>query len=66
MARHRDVCHSYIFPFVAETDGILQVTSCKGMSDNGFLLPTHQRITTHVRKRPMRLELSFGSLRAMH
>ena len=66
MARRRDVCYSYFFPFAPETDGTLQVTSRKKMFENGFLLPIHQLITTHFRKKRMRLELSPGSLRVMN
>ena len=65
MARRQDVCYSYIFPFVAEIDGTLQVTSYRGMSDNGFPLPTHQRIMTSFGKR-ITLELPHGSLRVMY
>ena len=52
-------------PFVAETDGMLQVTSYKGMSNTGFPLPIHQRIMTSFGKRTT-LELPHGSLRAIH
>jgi hypothetical protein len=54
-----------IFPFVAGTDGTSQVTSCKGMSDNGLPLPTHQRIMTSFGKR-ITQELPHGSLRVMY
>ena len=54
-----------ILLFVAETDGTLQVTSCKRMSNIGFPLPTHQRIMTSFGKRTT-LKLPCGSLRVMH
>ena len=66
MERRRRVCYLYIFPFVLETDRpFLQMTSYSGMSDNGFPLPTHQRIMTSFGKRTT-LELPHGSLRVMY
>ena len=54
----------FLYPFVAETDGTLQVTSCKRISNIGFPLPTHQRIMTLFGKRTI-LERPHGSLRVM-
>ena len=64
MARRRHVCYSFIFPFVNKTDDTMQVTSCKGMFDNGFPLPTHRRTRTLFGKRTT-LELPRGSLIVM-
>jgi hypothetical protein len=52
-------------PFVAETDRTSQVTNCKGMSNIGLLLLTHQRIMTSCGKHTT-LELPHGSLRVTH
>jgi hypothetical protein len=50
---------------VAEIDGTLQVTSCKGMPSIGSPLPTHQRIMTSFGRRTT-LELPHGFLRVMY
>jgi hypothetical protein len=54
-----------ILSFVVENNGTMQVTSCKGMSNIGFPLPTHQQIMTLFGKRTTP-ELPHGSLRVMH
>ena len=55
---------SFIF-LLSRLTGTSQVISCKGMSNIGFPLPTHQRIMTSFGKRTM-LELHHGSLRVMY
>jgi hypothetical protein len=55
----------YFLPFVIETNFILQVSSCKEMSNIGFLLLTHQRITNLFVKHPI-LELPDGFLNVKH
>ena len=55
----------FLFTFAAETDGTLQVTSCKGTSNIGFPLLTRQRIITSFGRRTL-LELPHGSLRVLH
>ena len=42
MTRCRHVCYSFILPFIAEADGILQAASWEGMPNIGFPLLTHQ------------------------
>ena len=64
MARCRHV-RLFISPFVAETNGTLQVTSYKGMSDNDFPLPTHQRTMISFGKR-ITPELHHGSLKVIN
>jgi hypothetical protein len=64
MARCRHVRHPFIIPATVEIDGASQVTSCKGISDNGFPLPTHQRTMTSFGKRTI-LEPPRGSLKVI-
>ena len=55
----------YFITLCLETKVALQVTSCKGTSNAGSLLPIHQQTTTSSGKLTI-MELQHGSLRPMY